>query len=513
VGVLPLTNLRWHFAPDADEATRRALARAFQLEDRLQAPADSQVRGVCDRRHGILATDGDLPFRIFVKAYSENSIGSRLRNLIGRNAAMREFEHAAALRQLGFPVPRPLAVVRERKRSHTWCSYLCMEYIENARTLSELLAGGEIPGDRWPALTEAFARLLVDLASRGVWHKDVRPANLLLLNRGPAEPPALMLVDVRHVVFSREPLPDALEHMLATLSGILLAANIDPSRVREVAEAVARIDRPAALQAVSTDTVLKRGRAFAQAFLRRAARKGRLPGSAADGFAGRYASADDAANYRDRRFARSRHGRKVDAAERQIIAEWLREIPLGGPVLDVPCGTGRFLPILAARGGQTVGADVAPEMIRLAQQAAREAGAACSFLVADGRHLPVADGTFELVMAMRLLHRIPGRAERMEVLKELARASRKWILFSFYNRRTWRGLRDRLRGRYSGETRGAIAEEVALAGMRVDRFVPVGWMARQTLVFCTVQGKSEVSDRGRACVTASPQHREVICDA
>jgi len=346
-----------------------------------------------------------------------------------------------------------------------------------------------------------------------VWHKDVRPANLLLLDRGPTEPPALMLVDVRHVVFSGEPSPNALEHMLATLCGFLLAADIDPSRVRTIAEAASRIDRPAALQAVSTDTVLKRGRAFAQAFLRRAARKGCLPASAADEFAGRYASADDAANYRDRRFARSHHGRKVDAAERRIIGKWLREVPLGGPVLDVPCGTGRFLPILAPRAGQVVGADVAPEMIRLAQQAAQEAGAACSFIAADARHLPVADGTFDLVMSIRLLHRIPGRTERMEVLKELARTSRKWILFSFYNRRSWRGLRDRLRGRYSGETPAAIAEEVALAGMRVDRFVPVGWMARQTLVFCTVQGKSEVSDKGRACVTASPQHREVICDA
>jgi SAM-dependent methyltransferase/tRNA A-37 threonylcarbamoyl transferase component Bud32 len=488
MGELRLTDLCWHFAPDADEATRGALVQAFQHKDGFQPPVGSPVRGKSGRRYGLLNTDGKVPFRIFVKAYCENSIGSRLRGMVGRSAAKREFENAVALRQLGVAVPRPLAVARDQPRSQPRCCYLCMEYVEDARTLLELIAGGEIRDGQWPALAEAIARLLVDLASRGAWHKDVQPANLLVQNREPAGPPTLMLVDVRHVAFSKSPLPGALEHMLSTLCGFLLAANIAPPRVRAVAEAIAKIDRQEqrALLARSIDAVLERSRAFAQAVLRRARRKGRLPASAADTFAGRYATADDAANYRDRRFARSGHGRKVDAAEREIVERWLRDLPLTGPVLDIPCGAGRLLPILAARAGHAFGADVAPEMIHLARQAAGEAGVECSFLVSDARRLPVADGTFDLVMSMRLLHRIPGRAERIEVLKELARTSRKWILFSFYNRRSWRGLRDRLRGRYGGETRRAVTGEVAEAGMRVDRFVAVGWLARQTLVFCSV---------------------------
>ncbi|MCX5682104.1 MAG: methyltransferase domain-containing protein, partial [Planctomycetota bacterium] len=426
-----MTDLRWHFAPDADEATRGALVRAFQHKDCFESPTCSPVRGKSGRRYGLLNTDGKVPFRIFVKAYGENSIGSRLRGIIGRCAAKREFENAVALRQLGVAVPRPLAVARDRSRSQPRCCYLCMEYVEDARTLLELIAGGEIRDGQWPALAEAVARLLVDLASRGVWHKDVRPANLIVRYREPAGPPTLMLVDVRHVAFSKAPLPDALEHMLSTLCGFLMAAGIAPPQVRAIAEAAARIDRreQRGLLTGSTDAVLARGRAFAQAFLRRARRKGRLPASAADAFAARYATAEDAANYRDRRFARSGHGRKVDAAEREIVEQWLRDLPLSGPVLDIPCGAGRLLPILAARAGQTIGADVAPEMIHLARQAAREAGVACSLLACDARRLPVADGTFDLVMSMRLLHRIPGRAERIEVLKELARTSRKWILF------------------------------------------------------------------------------------
>ncbi|MBE3069392.1 MAG: hypothetical protein IMZ66_04060, partial [Planctomycetes bacterium] len=47
----------------------------------------------------------------------------------------------------------------------------------------------------------------------------------------------------------------------------------------------------------------------------------------------------------------------------------------------------------------------------------------------------------------------------------------------------------RLRGRYGGETRRAIAAEAARAGLAVERFLPVGPGARQTLVLCVVAAR------------------------
>jgi SAM-dependent methyltransferase len=259
--------------------------------------------------------------------------------------------------------------------------------------------------------------------------------------------------------------------------------------VTALAESAARIDREErrSLLRTSVEEIVERALAAASDLVAREVRKGRRPAASLDTFARRYGTVADARNYRDRRFARSRHGRKVDAAERRIVEQLLRDLGVTGPVLDAPCGAGRFLPILAAGGRAVTGADAAPEMIRLARQQSQELGLGCALAAADARRLPAPDGTFELVLSMRLLHRIPGRAERAEVLKELARVSRKWVLFSFYNRRSWRGLREQLRGRYAGETERTIAHEAAEAGLRADRFIRIGLGGRQTLVICRVQ--------------------------
>jgi len=92
----------------------------------------------------------------------------------------------------------------------------------------------------------------------------------------------------------------------------------------------------------------------------------------------------------------------------------------------------------------------------------------------------------DVAFAMRLLHRVRDPAERVTVLRELGRVSRRWVLFSFYNRHSARGWRDRLRGRYPGETRSAIRRDADEAGLRVAHFLPVGPLARQTLVLCAV---------------------------
>jgi SAM-dependent methyltransferase/tRNA A-37 threonylcarbamoyl transferase component Bud32 len=445
---------------------------------------------------------------VFVKVYRDSSVWRLIRS--GSHGALGEFLNTIRLRELGLPVPRPLALVRERTSSRRWRTYLWIEYIPDARPLADLLEPGAATAQQRETLAQVAARLLVNLAAKGVLHRDVRPENILVTERS-GRPSALTLVDLRHATFRDTRLHGDLNLMLATLGAFLLLKDADAGWVKSMMQAAARIDRREnlGLMTAPLDKIFAQAMAGARGLLARDIAKGRIAQDALDTFANRYASADDAANYRDRRFARSGHGRKVDAAEREIVERWLRDLPLTGPVLDIPCGTGRLLPILAARAGQTIGADVAPEMIRLARQAAREAGVACSFLASDARRLPVADGTFDLVLSMRLLHRIPGRAERMEVLKELARASRKWILFSFYNRRSWRGLRDRLRGRYGGETRRAIAGEVAEAGMRVERFVAVGWLARQTLVFCTVNRMigGEGPDSGRSSTAAQAESR------
>jgi SAM-dependent methyltransferase len=87
----------------------------------------------------------------------------------------------------------------------------------------------------------------------------------------------------------------------------------------------------------------------------------------------------------------------------------------GSRVLDVGCGTGGDTLAMArdiAPGGTAIGIDLDPTMIKLAQQAAVEAGLhrQVRFMNADARALPFDDNTFDACWSERLLQHLedPG---------------------------------------------------------------------------------------------------------
>ncbi|AIS01452.1 class I SAM-dependent methyltransferase [Streptomyces glaucescens] len=90
-------------------------------------------------------------------------------------------------------------------------------------------------------------------------------------------------------------------------------------------------------------------------------------------------------------------------------------------LLDLACGTGIVTRRLAAArdGLRVTGADLTDAMVRRA--AARLPGAV---LRADARRLPFADGTFDAVTSVWLLHLLPGPAAVRAVVAECARVLR-----------------------------------------------------------------------------------------
>ena len=53
--------------------------------------------------------------------------------------------------------------------------------------------------------------------------------------------------------------------------------------------------------------------------------------------------------------------------QREWVARALGLIPPGGIVLDAPCGTGKYFPVVAAAGHQVVGADQSAGMLNQAR--------------------------------------------------------------------------------------------------------------------------------------------------
>ena len=69
--------------------------------------------------------------------------------------------------------------------------------------------------------------------------------------------------------------------------------------------------------------------------------------------------------------------------DRPLTEQWARS--MGGPLLDLACGTGRLALRMAALGYQVTGVDITPEMIARARQKAAQQAVSIDWVVADAR--------------------------------------------------------------------------------------------------------------------------------
>lgn len=85
-------------------------------------------------------------------------------------------------------------------------------------------------------------------------------------------------------------------------------------------------------------------------------------------------------------------------------------------VLDVGCGTGRWLRRYLQRNLLPVGVDATQGMLELAAAS----GVECQLVVGCAQNLPFGDGVFDLVSAVTVIQHIP-RVEQGDALQEMAR--------------------------------------------------------------------------------------------
>jgi len=95
-------------------------------------------------------------------------------------------------------------------------------------------------------------------------------------------------------------------------------------------------------------------------------------------------------------------------------------ITAGARVLDVGCGTGR-LAVPLSEGHAVVGVDASREMLAVARGKRSHAG----FVLGDASRLPFAAGTFEVAVAMLVLHLLP---DFRTCVREMARVARRAVI-------------------------------------------------------------------------------------
>jgi SAM-dependent methyltransferase len=141
-------------------------------------------------------------------------------------------------------------------------------------------------------------------------------------------------------------------------------------------------------------------------------------------------------------FEWSRFGDQLPAYQRSF--RWYLE-PLGAPplegslILDAGCGMGRFTHHFLKLGGRVLALDASPA-IEVA--AANNPDAEALFVQADLLHPPVAEGTFDLVCCLGVLHHLEDTSEGLRRMMMAARPGGSVLVYLYHDPREiarWQG--------------------------------------------------------------------------
>lgn len=171
------------------------------------------------------------------------------------------------------------------------------------------------------------------------------------------------------------------------------------------------------------------------------------------------------------------HAREVHLIKRLFDAIRLAEGGrTDGPVLDLPCGYGRFTDFLRTRTSGIVNCDLSFEMVRRAGEKLGRPG-----VVANAkRGLPFKEGVFGAVFSVRFFHHVHDPADREAILREFRRVSSGWVILSFYRMNGLHVLQRRVRRMFNKSRAnikmiepGLFEKETAAAGFELVRVWPL----------------------------------------
>jgi len=175
-------------------------------------------------------------------------------------------------------------------------------------------------------------------------------------------------------------------------------------------------------------------------------------------------------------------------------------------VCDIPTGPGRLFPYWQRRGYTVLGYDYSDEMVAAAGEALGEYGLEGEVKHADAFKLgELAPASADLVASVRFIYYFDAPS-RVELLKSLAAASRRYVLVQYKTTETLKGhmneARDAARTRRprpehlakSGCSHAQILRELTAAGLVPIRIDPIGELSDRVYVLAEKLGATVPED-------------------
>jgi len=142
---------------------------------------------------------------------------------------------------------------------------------------------------------------------------------------------------------------------------------------------------------------------------------------------------ETAYSYDEKRFL-TPQGKVFDQLEKEQLLQVLHRLNKPAQILEVGCGTGRFLELALASDRHTVwGVDPSPFMLEVTRGKNLDFGR-LQLVCAEGAFLPFPDDNFDLVYCIRVLNQIGSRDYAFYMIQEMLRVSKQLVLLEFVNR-------------------------------------------------------------------------------
>jgi ubiquinone/menaquinone biosynthesis C-methylase UbiE len=113
--------------------------------------------------------------------------------------------------------------------------------------------------------------------------------------------------------------------------------------------------------------------------------------------------------------------------EQSVFKEIFSKLPEGTTIVDIPIGTGRFIPFYKKFGLHAKGVDISQDMINEARKEAESQGYEMEFKQGSADQIPLEDSTSDYVVCARLLNWLPLPIFK-NMTKDFARVARTGLI-------------------------------------------------------------------------------------